>query len=236
MKRRRSGAIIPAINTTKKHSGFRFGWWFLAAGLAVPGALSGASFNVPPPASLSVTSAPTGARVTYRGATNFQYLVQASTNWLNWSLLASNIATNQAITFTDTQARRCPPVSTRPPRSRRPSFTRVLFAMGRAAVFSCLRGQTTRQLSSGSTPRETAWNIPASSPLMESGRVAGLLSRAHPDVCSSRQPIPCWEISPTPYRNLAPSPAHKRETSGYLTATPACTVAPFWHPLPVTPK
>lgn len=63
-----------------------------------------AVFNVPPPASLSLTSAPGGMRVVLRGATNFKFLVYVSTN-LNlsngWSLLSSNVAVSQVVAVVD---------------------------------------------------------------------------------------------------------------------------------------
>jgi len=40
-------------------------------------------------------------KITYRGATNFQFLLQSCSNLPNWSLLASNVATNQTMTFID---------------------------------------------------------------------------------------------------------------------------------------
>jgi hypothetical protein len=64
----------------------------------------GASFNVPPAASLSLTSAPGGVKIVYRGATNFQFLIQSCTNWEGWTLLASNVVTNSTMTFVDTQS------------------------------------------------------------------------------------------------------------------------------------
>jgi hypothetical protein len=61
-----------------------------------------ATFNQPPPASLSLTSAPGGMRVVYTGSTNFKYQVHVSSNLTAWSLLASNVATNGATVIIDT--------------------------------------------------------------------------------------------------------------------------------------
>ena len=57
--------------------------------LAAINALPAATFNLPPPASLSIKPEASGARITYRGATNFQFLVEVSSDLLGWSLLAS---------------------------------------------------------------------------------------------------------------------------------------------------
>jgi hypothetical protein len=72
--------------------------------LAAINVLAGATFNLPPPASLSIKPEASGARITYRGATNFQFLVEVSSDLLGWSLLASNVATNAAMTFVDAPA------------------------------------------------------------------------------------------------------------------------------------
>jgi hypothetical protein len=79
-------------------------WLGAAAGLWMPGASSAATFNVPPPASLSITSGPGGIRITCRSATNFQLLLEGCSDWSAWSLVASNVATNQTMTFFDPQA------------------------------------------------------------------------------------------------------------------------------------
>jgi len=63
--------------------------------------LRAATFNVPAPASLSLTSAPGGMRVVYKGATNFKYQVQVSSNLTAWSLLASNVATEPTTVIID---------------------------------------------------------------------------------------------------------------------------------------
>ena len=68
------------------------------------GALSAATFNVPKPASLSATSTAGGMRLTYRGATNFQYQILVSSNLQSWTILSSNVAVSQALTNLDTQA------------------------------------------------------------------------------------------------------------------------------------
>jgi hypothetical protein len=68
----------------------------------LPGETRAATFNVPAPASLSVTSSPSGKRVIYQGATNFKYRVMVSSN-LNsiWSLLSSNVSTTPTISIVD---------------------------------------------------------------------------------------------------------------------------------------
>jgi hypothetical protein len=43
-------------------------------------------------------------RIFCRGATNFQFLVEGCSNWLDWSLVASNVATNQTMISFDPQA------------------------------------------------------------------------------------------------------------------------------------
>ncbi len=68
--------------------------------------LSAATFNVPTPATLSLKATQGGMRVTYRGATNFPYLLQTSSNLQSWSLLSSNIATSTNVTFLDAQTNR----------------------------------------------------------------------------------------------------------------------------------
>ncbi len=79
-------------------------WLFIGAGLTLATGLSAATFNVPPPASLSLTSAPGGMRVVYQGATNFKYQVQVSSNLNTWSQLASNVAVNRATAIVDVQS------------------------------------------------------------------------------------------------------------------------------------
>jgi len=74
------------------------------AWLSLAGTMSSASYNVPAPASLSVTSSVGGASITYRGATNFQFLIQVSSNWVTWSMLSSNLTTNQVMTIVDAKA------------------------------------------------------------------------------------------------------------------------------------
>jgi hypothetical protein len=72
--------------------------------LGMPDTLPAATYNVPNPASLSLTSMVGGARMTYRGATNFRFLVQSSTDWTSWSLVASNVATNRTMAVRDNSA------------------------------------------------------------------------------------------------------------------------------------
>jgi hypothetical protein len=72
--------------------------------LGMPDTLPAATYNVPNPASLSLTSMVGGARLTYRGATNFRFLVQSSTDWTSWSLVASNVATNRTMAVRDNSA------------------------------------------------------------------------------------------------------------------------------------
>lgn len=79
-------------------------WLLLSAEASLCIAAVAATFDVPPPAFLSATSTSGGMKISYRGATNFQFLIQSSSNLINWSLLASNVATNQVITFVDAQA------------------------------------------------------------------------------------------------------------------------------------
>ena len=80
--------------------------WFGAASLWCVNALSAATFNIPTPATLSLKATQGGMRVTYRGATNFPYLLQTSSNLQSWSLLSSNIATSTNVTFLDSQTNR----------------------------------------------------------------------------------------------------------------------------------
>jgi hypothetical protein len=72
--------------------------------LAAVNVLHGATFNVPPPAALSIALGASGAKITYRGATNFQFLLEVSSDLTGWSLLASNVATNAVMTFLDAPA------------------------------------------------------------------------------------------------------------------------------------
>jgi hypothetical protein len=76
----------------------------LAAGGA--GLVSAASFNEPGiPARLSLIRSNNGVvRLTYQGQTNFQYLLQASTNLSTWSNLSTNVMTNGLMTFVDNAA------------------------------------------------------------------------------------------------------------------------------------
>jgi hypothetical protein len=80
--------------------------WFGAASLWCVNALTAATFNIPTPATLSLKATQGGMRVTYRGATNFQYLLQTSSNLQSWSLLSSNIATSTNVAFLDSQTNR----------------------------------------------------------------------------------------------------------------------------------
>src|SRR5258705_4969753 len=80
--------------------------WFGAASLWCVNALTAATFNIPTPATLSLKATQGGMRVTYRGATNFQYLLQTSSNLQSWSLLSSNVATSTNMTFLDSQTNR----------------------------------------------------------------------------------------------------------------------------------
>jgi hypothetical protein len=81
-------------------------WFSFAATVWCANDLMAAAFNIPTPATLSLKATQGGMRVTYRGATNFQYLVQTSSNLQNWSLLSSNVATNPAVSFLDSQTNR----------------------------------------------------------------------------------------------------------------------------------
>src|SRR5688572_27913287 len=80
--------------------------WFGAASLWCVNELSAATFNIPTPATLSLKATQGGMRVTYRGATNFQYLLQTSSNLQSWSLFSSNIATSPSLSFLDSQTNR----------------------------------------------------------------------------------------------------------------------------------
>lgn len=80
--------------------------WFGTASLWCVNALTAATFNIPTPATLSLKATQGGMRVTYRGATNFQYLLQTSSNLQSWSLLSSNVATSTNVTFLDSQTNR----------------------------------------------------------------------------------------------------------------------------------
>jgi hypothetical protein len=79
-----------------------FGPWLVLGTLSC--VLPAATFNVPAPASLSLTSAPGGMRIIYRGATNFLYSIHATSNLVNWATLSSGVATNRVMTFTDSQS------------------------------------------------------------------------------------------------------------------------------------
>ena len=73
----------------------------LTVALGATGLTHAAMFNISSPASLSISQAPGGVRLTQRGPTNFQYLIQATTNWQNWSLVASNVTTSPTLNVID---------------------------------------------------------------------------------------------------------------------------------------
>lgn len=83
--------------------------WFGIATLWCVNDLSAAAFNIPTPSTLSLRATQGGMRVTYRGATNFPYVVHTSSNLQSWSVFTNNVALTTNLTFLD-------PVTNRPAR------------------------------------------------------------------------------------------------------------------------
>jgi hypothetical protein len=74
------------------------------------GVVLGASFNEPGvSAQLSLVRSNNGAiRITYQGQTNFQYVIQASSNLVNWSSISTNVMSNGPVSFLDNPATNFP--------------------------------------------------------------------------------------------------------------------------------
>jgi hypothetical protein len=82
----------------------------LAICLVECGGVVGASFNEPGvSAQLSLIRSNNGAvRITYQGQTNFQYVIQASSNLVNWSSISTNVMSNGPVSFVDNPATNFP--------------------------------------------------------------------------------------------------------------------------------
>jgi hypothetical protein len=65
-------------------------------------AVTAADFNVPAAPSLSLTHGSNATIITYRGQTNYQFALYASSNSLAWTGLTTNLCTGPQMTFSDT--------------------------------------------------------------------------------------------------------------------------------------
>ncbi|MDB6033184.1 MAG: hypothetical protein JWM16_3522 [Verrucomicrobiales bacterium] len=74
------------------------------------GVVLGASFNEPGVSGqLSLIRSNNGVvRITYQGQTNFQYIIQASSNLVNWSAISTNVVSSGPISFLDNPATNLP--------------------------------------------------------------------------------------------------------------------------------
>ena len=75
--------------------------WFSTATWWCVDDLRGATFNSPTPSTLSLKATQGGMRVTYRGATNFPYVIHTSSNLQSWSVFTNNVALTTNVTFLD---------------------------------------------------------------------------------------------------------------------------------------
>jgi len=73
-----------------------------AAVLLVSGAAFSADFNLPSAPSLSLTRGSNTMTVTYRGQTNFQFILYASSNSTSWTGLVTNLCTSPQMTVSET--------------------------------------------------------------------------------------------------------------------------------------
>jgi hypothetical protein len=71
-------------------------------GVLFAGGVLGADFNVPFQPRLSLTRGINNSTVTYRGQTNFQYIIYVSSNATTWSSLLTNVCTSSVMNHSDT--------------------------------------------------------------------------------------------------------------------------------------
>lgn len=73
-----------------------------AAMLLLAMAAFAADFNLPSAPSVSLTRGSNTSTVTYRGQTNFQFILYASSNSTSWTGLVTNLCTSAQMTFSET--------------------------------------------------------------------------------------------------------------------------------------
>src|SRR5437899_6539827 len=73
-----------------------------AAGLLLSTGAFSADFNLPSAPSLALTRGSNTTSVTYRGQTNFQFILYASSNSTSWTGLVTNLCTNSQMAFSET--------------------------------------------------------------------------------------------------------------------------------------
>src|SRR5439155_17078273 len=73
-----------------------------AAVLSLARVALSADFNLPSAPSLSLVRGSNTTTVTYRGQTNFQFILYASSNSTSWSGLVTNLCTSPQMTFSET--------------------------------------------------------------------------------------------------------------------------------------